>query len=193
MPDIPSTVLPLGTKAPHFRLPDPHGRVVSSDDFAGAPALLVVFLCNHCPYVKHVQSSLAALAREYQARGATIVGISSNDVEAFPEDSPLKMAEEIVSAGYTFPYLYDESQEVARVYRAACTPDFFLFDRDARLVYRGQFDGSRPKNNVPVTGADLRAALDAVLEGRAVPIDQIPSVGCSIKWKPQKQSSVAGT
>ena len=193
MPDIPSTVLPLGTKAPDFRLPDPHGKVVSSDDFAGAPALLVVFLCNHCPYVKHVQSSFAALAREYQARGAGIVAISSNDIEAFPEDGPEKMAEEIVSAGYTFPYLYDESQEVARAYRAVCTPDFFLFDQQARLVYRGQFDGSRPKNNVPVTGADLRAALDAVLEGRPVPIDQLPSVGCSIKWKPQKQSSVAGT
>jgi peroxiredoxin len=193
MPDIPSTVLPLGTKAPHFRLPDPRGKVVSSDDFAGAPALLVVFLCNHCPYVKHVQSSFAALGKEYQARGASIVAISSNDVEAFPEDGPEKMAEEIVSAGYTFPYLYDESQEVARAYRAACTPDFFLFDGDARLVYRGQFDGSRPKNNVPVTGADLRAALDAVLEGRPVPFDQLPSVGCSIKWKPQQQSSVAGT
>ena len=183
MAEATSAMLPLGTKAPRFRLPDPHGKLVSSEDFQGAPALLVVFLCNHCPYVKHVQSTFAALAKEYQALGAKIAGISSNDVEAFPEDGPEKMAEEIVSAGYTFPYLYDESQEVAHAYRAACTPDFFLFDRAARLVYRGQFDGSRPKNNVPVTGADLRAALDAVLEGRPVPSDQKPSVGCNIKWK----------
>jgi len=183
MPEATSAMLPLGTKAPQFRLPDPYGKLISSEDFKGAPTLLVVFLCNHCPYVKHVQSTFAALAREYQARGAKIVGISSNDVEAFPDDGPEKMAEEIVSAGYTFPYLYDESQEVAQAYRAACTPDFFLFDRDARLVYRGQFDGSRPKNNVPVTGADLRAAFDAVLEGRPVSSDQKPSVGCNIKWK----------
>jgi peroxiredoxin len=192
MPEAISAMLPLGTKAPQFRLPDPHGKLVSSEDFQGAPALLVVFLCNHCPYVKHVQSAFAALAREYQARGARIVGISSNDVEAFPEDGPEKMAEEIVSAGYTFPYLYDESQEVAQAYRAACTPDFFLFDRGARLVYRGQFDGSRPKNNVPVTGADLRAALDAVLEGRPVPSDQRPSVGCNIKWKSGSAAKSAG-
>jgi peroxiredoxin len=192
MPEAISAMLPLGTKAPQFRLPDPHGKLVSSEDFQGAPALLVVFLCNHCPYVKHVQSTFAALAREYQARGARIVAISSNDVEAFPEDGPEKMAEEIVSAGYTFPYLYDESQEVAHAYRAACTPDFFLFDRDTRLVYRGQFDGSRPKNNVPVTGADLRAALDAVLEGRPVPSDQRPSVGCNIKWKSGSAAKSAG-
>src|ERR1700737_1259647 len=126
MPEVTSTMLPLGTKAPQFRLPDPHGKPVSSDEFIGAPALLVVFLCNHCPFVKHVQSSFSALAKEYQARGTKIVGISSNDVEAFPEDGPEKMAEEIVLAGYTFPYLYDESQEVAQAYRAACTPDFFL-------------------------------------------------------------------
>src|SRR5260370_10262623 len=159
MPELTSATLPVGSKAPHFRLPDPQGKVVSSDDFIGAPALLVVFLCNHCPYVKHVQSSFAAMAKEYQARGAGIVGISSNDVEAFPEDRPEKMAEEIVSAGYTFPYLYDQSQDVARAYGALCTPDFFLFDRERRLVYRGQYDGSRPKNDVPVTGVDLRAAL----------------------------------
>ena len=190
MAELGSGTLPLGTKAPYFRLADPHGKEVSLDDFRGAPALLVVFLCNHCPYVKHVRSSFAAFAREYQARGAGIVGISSNDVEAFPEDAPEKMAEEIVSAGYTFPYLYDETQEVARAYGAMCTPDFFLFDREARLVYRGQYDGGRPKNDVPVTGVDLRAALDAVLEGRPVANDQSPSVGCSIKWKPGKQSSV---
>ena len=192
MPEATSAMLPLGTKAPQFRLPDPHGKLVSSEDFKGAPALLVVFLCNHCPYVKHVQSTFAALAKEYQALGAKIAGISSNDVEAFPEDGPEKMAEEIVSAGYTFPYLYDESQEVAHAYRAACTPDFFLFDRAARLVYRGQFDSSRPKNNIPVTGADLRAALDAVLEGRPVSSDQRPSVGCNIKWKGTSASKSAG-
>jgi peroxiredoxin len=193
MPHPPSTILPLGTKAPHFSLPDPHGHLVSSEDFAGAPALLVVFLCNHCPYVKHVQSAFTALAKDYQARGAKIVAISSNDVLAFPEDAPEKMALESVSAGYTFPYLYDESQAVAQAYRAVCTPDFFLFDRGQQLVYRGQFDDSRPKNNVPVTGQDLRAAFDAVLEGRAVPGDQKPSVGCSIKWKPENQASVART
>jgi peroxiredoxin len=180
-----STMLPLGTTAPEFRLPDPGGKMFSSTDFAGAPALLVVFMCNHCPYVKHVQSEFTNLAKEYQAKGAAIVGINSNDAENYPDDRPEKMAEEIRSAGYTFPYLYDESQSAAKAYGAACTPDFFLFDRDRRLVYRGQFDDSRPKNGLPVTGGDLRAALDAVLAGRAMPASQKPSVGCSIKWKPQ--------
>jgi peroxiredoxin len=186
MAETASTMLPLGTQAPHFELPDPHGKQTSSDDFRASSALLVAFICNHCPYVKHIRSSFAALAKEYQGRGVAVVGISSNDVESFPEDAPEKMAEEIVQAGYTFPYLYDESQEVAKAYHAACTPDFFLFDRDHRLVYRGQFDGSRPKNGLPVTGADLRAALDAVLAGRPVPGDQKPSVGCNIKWKSEK-------
>lgn len=176
-------MLPLGTKAPGFRLPDPHGKLVSLDIFTGAPALLVAFICNHCPYVKHIRTSFASFAREYQARGVAIVGINSNDVANYPDDSPEKMAEEIVAAGYTFPYLYDESQEVAKAYRAACTPDFFLFDREQRLVYRGQYDDSRPKNNLPVTGADLRAAVDAVLTGQPVAEDQKPSVGCGIKWK----------
>jgi peroxiredoxin len=187
-----STTLSLGTKAPSFRLPDPHGKVVASDEFSGSPALLVAFICNHCPFVKHIQSSFVTFAKEYQARGAAIVAISSNDAVSFPEDGPEKMAEEILAAGYTFPYLYDESQDVARAYGAACTPDFFLFDRAQRLVYRGQFDGSRPKNNVPVTGADLRAAFDAVLEGRPAPGDQKPSVGCSIKWKPENAAKIAG-
>ncbi len=178
-----STVLPIGSPAPNFRLPDPAGKQVSLDDFKGTPALLVVFMCNHCPYVKHVRSSFAGLAKEYQARGAAVVAINANDAENYPEDSPAKMAEEIVSAGYTFPYLFDETQQVARAYRAACTPDIFLFDRNQRLVYRGQYDDSRPKNGLPVTGADLRAATDAVLEGRAVPANQKPSVGCGIKWK----------
>jgi peroxiredoxin len=180
----PSTMLPLGTAAPDFSLPDPSGQMVSPGDFTAAPALLVVFMCNHCPYVKHVRSELARLARDYQARGAAVVGINSNDVANYPDDSPARMREEAQAAGYTFPYLYDESQEVAKAYKAACTPDFFLFDRNRRLVYRGQLDDSRPGNAKPVTGADLRAALDAVLAGQPVPADQKPSVGCNIKWKP---------
>jgi peroxiredoxin len=183
MAETPSTMLELGTEAPSFRLPDPSGKWVSSDDFKNAKTFLVVFLCNHCPYVKHVQAQFVQLAKEYQARGAAIVGISSNDVVNYPDDSPAKMAEESKMAGYTFPYLYDESQAVAKAYQAACTPDFFLFDRDHRLVYRGQFDDSRPGNGRPVTGKDMRAALDAVLEGRPVSSDQKPSVGCNIKWK----------
>ena len=183
MAETPSTMLALGTKAPQFRLPDPHGKWVSLDDFKDAPALLVVFMCNHCPYVKHIQSKLAEVAKEYQAKGVGVVGINSNDVASYPDDRPEKMAEEIKQVGYTFPYLYDESQEVAKAYRAACTPDFYLFDRERRLVYRGQFDDSRPGNGRPVTGADLRAALDAVLAGRSVPGNQRPSLGCNIKWK----------
>jgi peroxiredoxin len=176
-------MLTLGTKAPPFRLPDPHGKWVSLDDFKDAPALLVVFMCNHCPYVKHIRSRFAELAKEYQAKGVGVVGINSNDIESYPEDGPEKMAEEIKQVGYTFPYLSDESQEVAKAYRAACTPDFYLFDRDRCLVYRGQFDDSRPGNGRPVTGADLRAALDAVLAGRPAPSNQTPSLGCNIKWK----------
>ncbi len=191
MTETASTMLSLGTQAPHFQLPDPHGKPTSSDDFAGAPALLIAFICNHCPYVKHIRSRFAALATEYQGRGVAVVAISSNDVENFPEDSPEKMAEEIAQAGYTFPYLYDESQEVAKAYHAACTPDFFLFDQNRRLVYRGQFDDSRPKNGLPVTGADLRAALDAVLAGRPAATDQKPSVGCNIKWKSEKALKIA--
>jgi peroxiredoxin len=178
-----STMLPLGTKAPHFRLPDPAGKSVSSDDFSNSPALLVVFLCNHCPYVKHIQAGFAEFAKEYQKRGAAIVAINSNDIETYPDDRPEKMAEEAGKAGYTFPYLFDETQSVAQAYHAACTPDFFLFDRDQRLVYRGQFDDSRPKNGRPVTGVNLRAALDAVLAGRPVAVEQRPSAGCNIKWK----------
>lgn len=187
-----STMLSLGTKAPAFRLPDAHGKWVSSDDFTDSLALLVIFMCNHCPYVKHIQARLAELAREYQARGVAVVGISSNDAEAFPEDAPQKMAEEIQQAGYTFPYLYDETQAVAKLYQAACTPDFFLFDRDRRLVYRGQFDDSRPKSGRPVTGKDLRAALDALLSGRPVAQNQQPSSGCNIKWKSGNVPTYAG-
>jgi len=179
-----STMLPLGTPAPRFRLPDPDGKWVSFDDFADAPALLVMFLCNHCPYVKHVADEVARFAREYAAKGLAAVAINPNDVVAYPEDAPPEMAEEARRRGYTFPYLHDESQDVARAYRAACTPEFYLFDRERRLVYRGRFDASRPGQPTPVTGADLRAAADALLAGRPVPAAQQPSMGCSIKWRP---------
>lgn len=183
MVQTPSAMLPLGTQAPAFRLRDPSGKWVSSQDFDRAPALLVAFICNHCPYVKHIRASFAELAGRYQGRGVAVVGINANDAENYPGDSPEKMAEEIVLAGYTFPYLHDESQAVARAYQAACTPDFFLFDRNRVLVYRGQYDDSRPGNERLITGADLSAALDAVLEGRAVASEQKPSMGCNIKWK----------
>jgi len=183
MVETASSMLALGTRAPAFRLPDPDGKWVSSQDLDKAPALLVAFICNHCPYVRHIGSSFAQLAKRYQERGVAIVAINSNDAENYPDDRPEKMAEEIKLAGYTFPYVYDESQEVARAYQAACTPDFFLFDRDRRLVYRGQYDDSRPKNDRPVTGADLGAALDAVLAGLPVSPQQKPSLGCNIKWK----------
>jgi peroxiredoxin len=179
-----STMLPLGTKAPDFRLPDPSGKVHSLADFKNAPALLVIFMCNHCPYVKHVRDGLAKLARDYHARGVAVVGINSNDVDNYPADGPAKMAVEAASAGYTFPYLYDETQAVAKAYKAACTPDLYLFDKVQRLVYRGQFDDSRPGNGVSVTGKDMRAALDAVLVGQPVSPNQKPSIGCNIKWKP---------
>ena len=179
-----STMMLLGTKAPVFSLPDTDGRIVSLNDFADSPALLVIFKCNHCPYVKHVRLALADLTRQYQAKGVAIVGINSNDVRAYPDDGPEAMRLEVDAAGYVFPYLYDETQEVAKAYSAACTPDFFLFDRDRRLFYRGQMDDSRPSNGKPVTGRDLRAALDAVLAGRPAPENQFPSAGCNIKWKP---------
>ena len=179
-----STMLPLGVAAPQFSLPDTQGKLVSLSDFADAPALLVVFLCNHCPYVKHVAAGLAALACEYQPRGVAVVGINSNDVAAFPDDAPAKMVEEVKSRGYTFPYLYDATQAVAKAYRAACTPDFYVFDRNRQLVYRGQMDSSRPGSDVPVTGEDLRTALDAVLAGRPVSANQKPSLGCNVKWMP---------
>lgn len=180
-----STMLALGTKAPDFRLPNTNGSgVMTLADFKGVQGLLVIFMCNHCPYVKHIRSGLAELARDYQPRGVAIVGISSNDVANYPADSPVRMTEEARGAGYIFPYLYDETQAVAKAYRAACTPDIYLFDSDHRLVYRGQFDESRPGKNLPVTGKDLRAALDAVLWGKPIPPNQTPSIGCNIKWKP---------
>ena len=179
----PSTMLSLGTTAPDFSLSNINGTTVSLSDFADAPALLVIFMCNHCPYVKHVADGLAKLADEYQQRGVAVVGINSNDVANYPDDSPDKMAEEAKSRGYSFTYLYDETQEVAHAYRAACTPDFYVFDKDRTLVYRGQMDASRPESDIPVTGTDLRAALDAVLAGKSVAEDQTPSIGCNIKWK----------
>lgn len=183
MAETPSKMVALGTAAPDFRLPDPDGDIVALGDFAGAPGLLVMFICNHCPFVKHIRAGLAQFGRDYRPKGLGIVAINSNDVENYPEDSPAKMKVEAQQAGYSFPYLYDESQHVAKAYGAACTPDFFLFDRDRKLVYRGQFDNSRPSNSKPVTGADLRAAADAVLAGRSLPPDQKASIGCNIKWK----------
>jgi peroxiredoxin len=182
MAETASRMLALGTSAPDFGLPDPRtGKTVSLADVRRPAGLLVVFLSNHCPYVKHVKAELVRFGRDYAARGLGIVAIMSNDVENYPDDAPAKMARE----GYPFPYLYDESQDVARAYQAACTPDFFLFDGKGRLVYRGQLDGSRPGNRVPVTGKDLRAAADALLAGRPIPEPQLPSLGCNIKWRPE--------
>ena len=181
---VPSTMLPLGTLAPDFSLPEPHtGRTVSLSDLAGTPALLVVFLSNHCPYVKHIADQFAAVAGGFQQDGAAVVGINSNDVTTHPDDSPDNMKGEVERRGYTFPYLFDETQEVAKAYRAACTPDFFLFDADRRLVYRGQFDSSRPSSDIMVTGSDLRAAMGAVLAGKEPSPEQVPSIGCNIKWR----------
>ena len=179
-----STMSPLGSSAPDFSLLNVDGRMVSLGDFADAPALLVMFICNHCPYVKHVAPVLARVCREYQTQGVAVVAISSNDAVGYPEDSPEQMVQEAQDRGYTFPYLFDETQEVAKTYKAACTPDFFLFDAEGKLVYRGQLDDSRPSNKIPVTGRDLRAALQAVLAGKPPIAEQKPSIGCNIKWKP---------
>ena len=179
-----SRMLPLGTAAVPFALPDTvTGRVVTLEDFATAPLLLVVFTCNHCPFVKHILDGFVAFAREFGPRGVAVVAISPNDVTSYPEDAPAEMARIARLKGFTFPYLYDESQEVAKAYQAVCTPDFFLFDRARRLAYRGQFDASRPGGRVPVTGADLRAACEALLGGKPVTQEQIPGIGCSIKWQ----------
>jgi peroxiredoxin len=190
----PSTMLDLATPAPDFSLPEPlTGKTVSLADFAGAPGLVVIFMCNHCPYVKHIRHGIAEFAREYQAKDLKIVAISSNDVENHPDDSPEKMIEEVKTIGYSFPYLYDESQEVATAYQAACTPDLYLFDGDMKLAYRGQFDDSRPGNDKPVTGADLRAAVDALLAGQPIPGDQKASMGCNIKWKSGNEPNYYGS
>ena len=193
MARTPSTMLELETPAPEFDLPDPSGQHHRLEDFSSAKALLVSFICNHCPFVIHIRDGLAAFARDYALDDLAIVAINANDVAAYPADSPARMAEEVQRAGYSFPYLYDESQEVAKAYRAACTPDFFLFDEGRRLVYRGQFDDSRPGNGVPVTGRDLRVACDDVLAGRPVGVDQQPSLGCNIKWKPGNEPEFVWT
>lgn len=177
----PSTMLPLGTPAPDFALPDISGEIVKRETYAGHP-LLVMFICNHCPFVVHVASELARLGNDYRDKLA-IVAISSNDTSTHPADAPEKMKEEAAHRGYSFPYLFDESQEVAKAYFAACTPDFFLFDKDHKLAYRGQLDDSRPNSDIPVTGKDLRAAIDAVLAGKPANEKQRPSAGCNIKWK----------
>jgi peroxiredoxin len=187
-----STMLPLGTQAPDFSLPDTKGKTYSLADFSPAPALLVAFICNHCPYVKHVATGLSLLAKEYQKRDVAVVAINANDVANYPDDSPAKMAEEAKIRGYTFPYLYDETQAVAKSYGAACTPDFYVFDKDRKLVYRGQMDSSRPSSGMPVTGEDLRAALDAVLAGKPPAAVQKPSIGCNIKWKPGNEPPYFG-
>lgn len=179
-----STMLELGTAAPDFALPDVvSGKTVRRDDFRGQKALLVMFICAHCPYVKHVEKGLAALGMDYDGEPISIVAIGSNDAVSFPDDSPTGLKRQAQTLGFRFPYLYDESQDVARAYNAACTPDFFLFDGNLKLVYRGEFDRSRPSNGVPVTGEELRAAIDDVLAGKAVLSEQRPSIGCNIKWK----------
>jgi len=180
-----STMLELGTPAPNFELPDSiSGHLISIHEFDRKKALLVMFLSPHCPYVQHLQAGVAALAKDYANADVGIVAISSNDVEQYPDDSPEGMRRMAATVGFNFPFLYDETQEVARAYRAACTPDFFLFDESRRLVYRGQFDDSRRRNEIPVTGKTLRAAIDAVIAGREPEAQQIPSIGCNIKWKP---------
>lgn len=179
----PSTMLELGTKAPDFCLPDTEGNTVCLDQFATVPALLVVFMCNHCPYVIHIRGALAGLIKEYQAKGLAAVGINSNDADNYPDDAPDKMAEAAKQFAYTFPYLFDEDQRIAQAYKAACTPDLYLFDNEQKLVYRGQFDDSRPNKDIPVTGNDLRAAINAALSKQPIPAAQKPSMGCNIKWK----------
>ena len=184
MAATPSAMLPLGTTAPDFNLPDTvSGENKSLQDIKSDIATVIMFICNHCPYVKHVNSELVNLSNEYSEKGISFAAISSNDVVNYPEDSPEKMKETASEMGYSFPYLYDESQEVAKAYQAACTPDFYIFDGDMKLVYRGQLDDSRPKTDIPVTGSDIRAALDNILEGEPVSSDQKPSIGCNIKWK----------
>ena len=184
MARTPSTMLPLGTKAPTFELPDTvSGNPLSLDKLKGENGTVIMFICNHCPFVKHVNPELVRLARDYQDKGIGFIAISSNDVENYPQDHPDKMRETAAREGYPFPYLYDASQAVARNYKAACTPDFYLFGPELKLKYRGQLDSSRPGNEIPVTGEDLRNALECLLDGRPVPPEQKPSLGCNIKWK----------
>jgi len=181
-----STMKKIGSSAPDFKLFNVDGRIVGLNEFDHKP-LVVIFMCNHCPFVKHVADGLTKLANDYLPKGVAIVCINSNDAAAHPQDSPEQMVHEAEQRGYPFPYLFDEAQEVAKAYGAACTPDFFLYDKGRKLVYRGQLDASRPGNNIPVTGSDLRAALDAVLAGKPLPEKQTPSIGCNIKWKVGKE------
>ena len=184
MAATPSTMLPLGTQIPAFSLPNSvDGRMVSPEDYKGAVALVVMFICNHCPFVKHVMKELGALAGDYAPKRVGFIAINANDVAAYPDDAPDRMKELAQAEGWSFPFLYDETQEVAKAFQAACTPDFYVFGAEQRLIYRGQLDDSRPGNDVPVTGRDIRAALDAVLAGKEVPKDQNPSIGCNIKWR----------
>lgn len=179
-----SKMMPLGTQAPDFTLPDTvSSKDLSLLDLKGEHATLIMFICNHCPFVKHIQDELVKFGQEYPAKGVSVIAISSNDVDNYPDDSPQNMKILADSLGYRFPYLYDETQEVAKAYDATCTPDFFIFDKDLKCVYRGQLDDSRPGNNIPVTGSDVRSALTTVLSGNEVSIQQKPSVGCNIKWK----------
>jgi len=187
MTRTPSTMLPLGTPAPAFELPDPAGRRFGLTDFQDFEGLVVAFICNHCPYVIHIRERLVELAREYREKGVGFVAINANDVDAYPADAPHRMAELARELDMPFPYLYDEDQQVAKAFGAACTPDLYLFDGHRRLVYRGQFDDSRPGNGRPVTGRDLRAAMDSLLAHRPISPDQKPSVGCNIKWKPDNE------
>ena len=188
-----STMLPLGTSAPDFQLPDAvTGATISLKDFAGKKALLIIFMCAHCPFVIHVQTELAKLGKDYQAQGLGIVAISANSVETHPSDAPEKLKEMAQQQGFGFPFCYDETQSVAKAYTAACTPDFFLFDSEQKLVYRGQLDDSRPGNDKPLNGKDLRAAIDAVLANQAVDSEQKPSIGCNIKWKPGNEPDYFG-
>ena len=184
MVKVNSTMLPLGTQAPSFSLYDPEGNLFTLDHSSKSNAFLVMFICNHCPFVHHIRKELARLANDYINRDVSIIAINSNDYETHPGDSPEKMKDEIMEWGYNFPYLVDEDQSVAIAYQASCTPDFFLFDSQQQLVYRGQLDGGRPSNDIPVNGRDIRAALDTLLAGDDVSEEQIPSVGCNIKWKP---------
>ncbi len=192
MAETPSTMLPLGTAAPDFHLTDVvSGKTASLESFAGKSGILVMFLSRHCPYVQHVKDELARIGKEYGPRGIGLIAISANDVANYPDDAPARLKEMARQSGFTFPFCYDESQETAKAYAAACTPDFFLFDSKLKLVYRGQLDGSRPGNAIPVTGRDLRAALDAVLGNRPVSSEQKPSLGCNIKWKPGNEPRYA--
>ncbi len=179
-----STMMPLGTTAPAFSLPDLDGSIKSLQQCSGENGTVIVFMCNHCPYVKHVAPELSKVSKDYASKGISFIGISSNDASAYSEDAPDKMREEAELQGYAFPYLYDESQSVAHAYRAACTPDFFVFDKNLALVYRGQLDDSRPKTDKPLTGKDLRSALDSLATGDPIDASQKPSIGCNIKWKP---------